>query len=561
MEQKRIRWSLFIGSSLTIALTMCFLWILNSSDSRQLQHMLGLCIMILGGSAIISLFFFFWKGPVFHIRGHIESGNIMAMLIAVLVIIQLAFAFAAYFQKEQYLRFELYNQHLEESVIRGELMNTSVELLTTLVISVFFSVEMVWLMIKLTTERKQERTLQPTALSYVRQIAFLFYFASRLSAAFIPIMAKNFGETVFGMSTNAAAALPQSTETLLTCAAILITTEILTRKGWKLPFGIGLLLVASGTFLSAVSPTLIVFIGARAVVGLGYGFCWMTLRNLALFGKNDSEQAWGFSMLNAGLYAGMNCGSSLGAILAEKFGYQNVFFIAAALTLLCSGVIIRMENAVLPRREEVLPEEKEHVSFSVWEKLQVISFSVFMIAPSCIVASYLGYFLPLYFESMGRGVADVGRAQLLYGVVIVYIGPRLSRMIIERDKNLLISNYVYNLLFSAGLLIVGGFGGMTMAIIAVLCLAVADSFGFSVQNNYFLALPPVKNMGGSKSLSYLSLLKKITEMLGPTMFALVITLGFERGVQLLGGVFIAALAMFFLTQIVYKKKKGEYLAR
>ena len=245
--------------------------------------MLGLCIMILGGSAIISLFFFFWKGPVFHIRGHIESGNIMAMLIAVLVIIQLAFAFAAYFQKEQYLRFELYNQHLEESVIRGELVNTSVELLTTLVISVFFSVEMVWLMIKLTTERRQERTLQPTALSYVRQIAFLFYFASRLSAAFIPIMAKNFGETVFGMSTNAAAALPQSTETLLTCAAILITTEILTRKGWKLPFGIGLLLVAFGTFLSAVSPTLIVFIGARAVVGLGYGFCWMTLRNLALF--------------------------------------------------------------------------------------------------------------------------------------------------------------------------------------------------------------------------------------------------------------------------------------
>lgn len=45
------------------------------------------------------------------------------------------------------------------------------------------------------------------------------------------------------------------------------------------------------------------------------------------------------------------------------------------------------------------------------------------------------------------------------------------------------------------------------------------------------------------------------------MFALVITLGFERGVQLLGGVFIAALAMFFLTQIVYKKKKGEYFAR
>lgn len=555
MEQKKIRWSLFIGSALTVILTMCFLWILNSSDSPQLQHMLGLCILILGGSAVISLFFFFWKGPVFHIRGRIESGNIMAMLIAVLVVIQLAFAFAAYFQKEQYLRFELYDQHLKEAVIRAELVSTAVELLTTLVISIFFSVEIVWLMIKLTTERRQEDRIQPAALSYVRQIAFVFYFASRLSSAFIPIMAKNFGETLFGMSANGAAALPQSAETLLTCAAIFITTEILTRKGWKLPFGIGLLLVAFGTFLSAISPTLPVFIGARAVVGLGYGFCWMTLRNLALFGKNDSEQAWGFSMLNAGLYAGMNCGSSLGAILAEKFGYQNVFFMAAALTLLCSGVIIRMENAVLPKKVEAAPKEKVREGFSLWDKLQVVSFSVFMIAPSCIVASYLGYFLPLYFESIGRGVSDVGRAQLLYGIVIVYVGPKLSKMIIERDKKLLTSNYAYNLLFSAGLLLVGCFGGMTTAIIAVLCLAVGDSFGFSVQNNYFLALPSVKCMGASKSLSYLSFLKKITEMLGPAMFALVIALGFERGVRLLGVVFIAAAAVFFVTQMIYKKMK------
>ena len=139
---------------------------------------------------------------------------------------------------------------------------------------------------------------------------------------------------------------------VLTCVAIFVTTELLSRKGWKLPFGIGLLLVAFGTFLSAVSPTLLVFIAARAVVGLGYGFCWMTLRNLALFGKDDSEQAWGFSMLNAGLYAGMNCGSSLGAILAEKFGYKNVFLMAAVLTVMCSVVIVRMENAVLKKAEK-----------------------------------------------------------------------------------------------------------------------------------------------------------------------------------------------------------------
>lgn len=570
MEQKKIRRSLFLGSALTVVLTMLFLWILNSSDSPQLQLMLGLCILILGGSAVISLYFFFRMGPVFQIKGQIETGNIMAMLVAVLVVIQLAFAFAAYFQREQYLRFVLYDQHLEEAVIRQELAHTALGLLTTLVISVFFSVEVVWLMIKLTTEKQQPDRIQPTALSYVRQLAFLFYFASRLSSAFIPIMAKSFGETLFGMNANGAAALPQSAETLLTCAAIFITTEILTRKGWKLPFAIGLLLVASGTFLSAVSLSLVVFILARAVVGLGYGFCWMTLRNLALFGKNDREQAWGFSMLNAGIYAGMNCGSSLGAILAEKFGYQNVFFMAAALTLFCSVAIIRLENAVLPRREKADRKERadrkgcagkgqgrERTRFSVREKLQVLSFAILMIAPSCIAASYTGYFLPLYFESIGRGVADVGRAQLLYGVMIVYVGPKLSKAVIRRDRGLLGANIAYNLLFSVGFLLVGYLGGMPAAMLAVLCLAVGDSFGFSVQNNYFLALPSVKRMGASRSLSYLSFLKKLTEMLGPTLFAMAIVVGYEKGIFLLGAVFVAALALFALLQLTDKKWKAR----
>lgn len=562
MEQNKIRRSLFIGSAMTVVLTMVFLWILNSSDSPQLQRMLGLCILILGGSAVISLSFFFWKGPVFRIRGEVETGNIMAMLIAVLVIIQLAFAFAAYFQKEQYLRFVLFDQHLTEETIRAELMDTAVELLTTLVISVFFSVEVVWLMIKLTTEKKQADRIQPTALSYVRQLAFGFYFASRLSASFLPIVAKSFGETVFGLSANGAAALPQSAETLLTCAAIFITTEILTRRGWKLPFGIGLLLVAGGTFLSAIAPSLVVLIVARAVVGLGYGFCWMTLRNLALFGRNDREQAWGFSMLNAGLYAGMNCGSSLGAILAEKFGYQKVFFMAAALTLLCSAAIVRMENAVLRESGQAASKgqkkgetEQREAGFSLKEKLQVVSFAVLMIAPSCIVASYTGYFLPIYFESIGRGVADVGRAQLLYGVVIVYIGPKLSRFVIRRDRKLLGANCAYNLLFSAGLLFLGCVGGLSAAMLGVLCLALGDSFGFSVQNNYFLALPSVRRMGASRSLSCLSFLKKLTEMLGPTLFAAVIVLGYERGVLLLGVIFAAAAVLFAGLQLADKKWK------
>lgn len=403
-------------------------------------------------------------------------------------------------------------------------------------------------------KRKTETVLKktPASLAFVRQLAFLFYFASRLSTAFIPTLAKDLAGFLPEAEGNIAAGFPQSAETLFTCAAIFATTGLLTKKGWKFPFMAGLGLVAGGTFLSAMADNLPVFIAARAVVGLGYGFCWMTLRNLALFGQDDKEKTWGFAMLNAGLYAGMNCGSALGSILAERFGSKPVFLIAACLTILCSIVIIRLENAVLPKR---VPKETQALHLTIAEKIQVWAFAVFMIAPSCIVGAYISYFLPLYYAHIGKSVSDVGRMQLLYGLIIVYAGPYLSAKMIERSGSLRKPVIAYNIIFSIGLMIAGSLGGMVSSILAVSCLGLADCFGFGVQNNYFLAFPTVASLGESRSLSYLSFLKKITEMLGPTAYALVIMLGFERGPAVMGGVFLAAACLYAIMELYMDKRR------
>lgn len=627
VQNKRTRLALLIGAVVVIMIDLLFLWILNMNESGSIQQMLHLCIFILGGAAIVTIAVFFLKGPALNVYGEVETGNILAMMVSVLVVILLAFSFASYSQKDQQLRYEMYGdmrrminrlETAEDSDEIGEILDDTVrsssscegvyiidsdgntrvssgaallagkegmqryefpfindsqvvfwvneqyrtrqifsiwlDLLTTLVISVFFSVEMVWGMIGLVTRRSRETKDQPAALYFVRQTAFLFYFASRLSAAFIPIMAKQLHSSLFGMDANMAAGMPQSAETLLTCVAIFAATELLTRKGWKLPFMAGLALVALGTFLSAMATDLLVFIAARAVVGLGYGFCWMTLRNLALFGRNEKEKTWGFSMLNAGLYAGMNCGSALGSILAERFGYRNVFLMATVLTVLCSAFIIRMENTVLPKNEKT-EKKRERSPLHIREKLQIVSFSVFMIAPSCIVGSYLSYYLPLYYESIGRSVSDVGRAQLIYGLLIVYLGPWLSAKIIDKSQNLIWANIAYNIIFSVGLLTAGLVGGMVASLAAVVFLGVADSFGFGAQNNYFLAMPAIANMNSGRSLSCLSFLKKITEMLGPTAYSVVILLGYERGLTAMGTLFLAAVVCYVLTEILGGKRR------
>ncbi len=471
------------------------------------------------------------------------------------------------FENNTHIQFEVDTAYISKQ-IRDLILN----LVTVLVTSIFFSVEIILLVIRIISrnavailsdediegkEDEEDNGKMLSSLYYIRQISFLFYFASRLSSAFIPIMAKSLHNPMPWISDTAAAGIPQSAETLLTCSAIFLTTMLLEKKGWKLPFIWGLIMVAAGTFMSAVSGNLIIFVIARAVVGLGYGFCWMTLRNLSLFGKNAKEQMLGFALLNAGIYAGMNCGASLGAILAEIYGYKIVFIISAIMTIMSSMFILKMENAILPKHtDEAAAKVLDNIKIQVRDKIIAVLFVVLLIAPTSIAASYLSYYMPLYFESIGKSVTDVGRAQLLYGLVIVYAGPALAALISRLKGNMLGKVTVfYNILVALSLFIAGMGSGIFLPFMAAALLGTADSFGFGIQNNAFLSLPAVIKLGGSRSLSVLSFVKKMLEMIGPFVFAAAIVVGYQAGIRVLAICF-AVMAVLFVVCILILNRES-----
>jgi len=101
------------------------------------------------------------------------------------------------------------------------------------------------------------------------------------------------------------------------------------------------------------------------------------------------------------------------------------------------------------------------------------------------------------------------------------------------------------MLISLSLFIAGLGSGMFMPLAGAALLGVADSFGFGVQNNYFLSLPAVKNMGDSKSLSILSFIKKMLEMIGPMVFAIMIVIGYQAGIRTMAVIF-AVMAVIFM---------------
>jgi len=643
----KIRVRLYIGSSLTIIFVTVFLMILHMNEPAEYTRDSFIVVRILTVIACASLILFYARGPVFDVDGKLESLNINAMMITLLVLIQLAFFFGIISTRNQILSDQVYqdirndisiaqtaeddeiNDKLQEglteaireidvitasdtimyssdagklggklektrytypykesfkicfvvdwSFIADKLMSAVLNMLTVFVTSIFFSVEIVFLMIRVVGRDMERHQLQTDmmddpyvtpSLYYIRQIAFLFYFASRLSSTFIPIAAKSLPNPMKGLSDAAAAGIPQSAETMLTCAAIFITTLILEKKGWKLPFLAGLSMVAAGTLFSGLSVNLVFYILARALVGLGYGFCWMTLRNISLFGKTEKDQILGFALLNAGIYSGINCGASIGSILADLLGFRIVFFLSAGLTLLTSFFIIRMENAYLPRKEES-PQDKSLKKAARRQALAgirpvslvtAVLFVILMIAPICITDSFMSYYLPLYFEYTGKSVTDVGRAQLLYGLVIVYAGPALSVLILKfRGKSLKNLNVLYNTMVAVSLFLPGLGAGLLLPFLSAALLGTADSFGFGVQNNYFLDLPAVRRMERSESLSLLSFVKKLLEMTGPMVFAGVIMIGYQTGIRILAVTFaLMAFAYVVLSRITERlEQKAE----
>lgn len=467
------------------------------------------------------------------------------------------------------LKSGLLGMHISKNYHFSFIRYVLLDLFTILVVSLFFSFELVLLLIRIIEtkiaghkqelgeedpfkERDMIESRPPDhCINYIRPIAFLFYFASRMSATFLPVMAAELSKSAFdGSSGGIAASIPQSAETLFTCVAILFASEMIIKKGWKQPFLMGIGFVIAGTFLSALTYSFVMFVSARALVGLGYGFCWMTLRNLSLFGMNAHERSWGFAMFNAGLYAGMNCGQVTGSILADFFGYQIIFVISALASVVSGIAVLFIKNDRLNA-----PEEKSRTAVrpdaggNKRGLVQMLTVLLLLVAPSCIMVGYSEFYIPIHMLDIGGSTSDVGRVLLLYGLVVVYLGPKMTQFARKHSGGGMGITVAYNILLAGGLVIAGLWGGFLGIAVAMVIIGLADGFGFGAQNEFVLALPFMSGMHPGRAFSLLSFLRKLTGMLGPIVFAAALSFPGGQSIFIIGIIII----VFALLSLVIGK--------
>lgn len=450
------------------------------------------------------------------------------------------------------------NLSISSTHVWSQTLNLALDALTMFVTSLFFLAELLVFIGFLLQRQLRRAPIGPARVAHdpsddgsVRTLAFLLLLSSYMSTSFIPIMMKDFEAPLFGLSPSMALGLPIIADMMGAFLSSLFVGGVIDRHGWRPPFLTGLVVLTIGAIGSAAATDAIFFILARGVSGLGYGAAWMGLRGLVAAGQTGEARVRGFSILNAGIYAGQNCGAVLGAMFAERLGFAAVFVCAAIVAVLASLLAFVLVINVRPSVTGAQASTNSRLGSFFFDR-NVFAFFALVTIPAAASNSFLTYFFPLFAESIGVTQGNIGRAFLLYGFCIIFAGPLLIRWInrsFASQQTIVASGFV-----GAAALGVFWFSPTFVgALVAIFLLGIADAIGLVSQNSYFIGLKAARDLGHGKALSLYSAIKKVGQMSGPGMFGLAGALGAAMGVGVVAAGYAAVTAAYVLAS---KKGRG-----
>jgi len=404
---------------------------------------------------------------------------------------------------------------------------------------------------------RERRQRAPVSVDIVRPLAFIIFFAGNMSTTFLPLFGRGLWDPSMGLQQEVAIALPLSAEVLFTAVFSLLGGFIVDRVGVRRLILIGGTIFAGGLVMCGVAPNLWLLIAGNGVLGVGEGLVLVSLNTFISGYEEEQQRNRGFSGYNAAYLSGMNCGTVVGSLLAERVGYRPVFYGAgavAAAALLLVALCLRHNQAAAG----AVGTEKKAGGMSTPQFLsspRVFAFFLFMLTPYLICASFLSYFFPVYGEENGLSTSFVAQAFLLSGVIAIYLGPALTSFVQKRlgaRRSLILAAGIYVgcfVLFSLH-------ASVAVCFVIIGLLAVADSFGLSMQAVYFSDLPEVRQYGEGKAMGLNSAVESAAQTAGPVIFAGVLLLGVERGVMLLAQC-VGALLMLFVLSGLLLRRRGE----
>lgn len=432
--------------------------------------------------------------------------------------------------------------------------------LTVLLLSLLFLLEMKFYLLYFMTRMKAgdgspERPIE--AHAFARPAAFLFLFAWAMPLSFLPLKMQLLYQPIAGLSKDVVLGLPISAEMLCALITALIAGGLTDRRGWHFPFVAGVILSLAGCYLSALADSGIAFTACRGVTGLGYGLAWMAIQGFIFHNSDETNRALGYSTLVAGIFAGHICGTAVGAMLAERVGYDTVLQISA----ICMAAPLLFAFAFMHSYMRRPPAAHTVQDYSRMDMLRLLFNRNFLAILLCSVIPFsicqvglLYYAAPLYLKEQGISQSSIGRVLMVYGLSVIFIAPLLSRLV---DRALSKARFIVlgGIVGSLGLLSLYFVSGLTAVLAAVFALGVSSSLAGPAQPALTLRIRLAQNVGTGRSMSIQRAADKLGQMAGPLFVGLLVTsVGLEKSVAFTGLAFLATTALFLL---IFRDEKRQ----
>lgn len=436
--------------------------------------------------------------------------------------------------------------------------------LVTNVVFTVLSTTLVLLMVIIETifyaehrERKMslpESELIPSRRFPLRTMAFLLFLADCMQDPFVSILANRLYTPILGIPQSVGAALPLSAQVLCAALSAFACGSIIRKTGAKRMLTIGFIIQMAGFVLCGALMQYMGLLIGKMVIGIGIGALLVSLNSIAAAGRNENETAEAFTAVNAGTLAGITVGAGVGALLMYVSDFSMVYYVSALILVIGLLMSVFGEDYRLPQAPRQRQRQRHGLEvFQFIGQRKVWSFLLLLLMPFLCAISYREYFFPLYAAEMGITESDIGRIYLICGLLVIYMGPFFTRVLVGRLGG------KWTAVLASGLMIVATLlfavvPTITAAVLGILLLSIAISFGYAAQSTYYSSLPQVQTYGESRAMGVYSLFDNGGQTLGPVLYGVALLAGYRQGIMIVGILILALLALFLLANV---RTKGE----
>ena len=396
----------------------------------------------------------------------------------------------------------------------------------------------------------------------IRPLSFLYFTAISVSVTFIPLLMKQLYEPIAGFSQEMVLAMPLSLEMFCFGIGTTVAGTVASRTGWKSTFYLGLCATFTGLLLSGLADDMLLFNVARSIIGIGAGFSFIAMRSFINQERRTIERSQGFSQFYAGMTAGISVGAVFGGVLANHLNFSNIFFIAIGIIILALIFQLSYLNRPFSHSET---QTQRHESLNLLSSLKIFLMSgrnfvffIMIIFPTYIAGTFAGYYFPLFAESQGLSTASTGLFIISGGLLIIYLGPVLSHYL-ERQWGTYRSMVLGSVLWGVSLIVFALTGDLMGAMITLILMGVTEGFSVTAQNEFFLKLPLVNQLGEDRAVGYFEFFSSVAETMGPITFAVALIFG-TGGFMVLGIGIITLTLLFVILTPTPRPNQGQLVA-